>query len=247
MGSATMKKNLFETVIDITKEKAKIGDSPMAYIKDKDGKLIVSLLAIDKELIAVTLHSFIDLHKAEEIVLVNDVYYLESDLQSFSQLKMPISKNPKRKECFVVQLFTKDKEIFKALPYHRKKVKGKEILVWDKEMPEIESDDDSDNKFNPFKVSKEDIENSIVKINQERIRSLGIKEEIKLPMGFKMIVYRHEGKAFFEFFNADDENFGAIKPIEDDDDFQQKLKMAVDGSRIIGEELEKRRREYEDK
>jgi len=247
MGSATMKKNLFETVIDITKEKAKIGDSPMAYIKDKDGRLIVSLLAIDKELIAVTLHSFIDLHKAEEIVLVNDVYYLESDLQSFSQLKMPISKNPKRTECFVVQLFTKDKEIFKALPYHRKKVKGKEILVWDKEMPEIESDDDSDNKFNPFKVSKEDIENSIVKINQERIRSLGIKEEIKLPMGFKMIVYRHEGKAFFEFFNADDENFGAIKPIEDDDDFQQKLKMAVDGSRIIGEELEKRRREYEDK
>lgn len=215
---------LFENIIKQTKELAKPGDLPMCYFKDPEGKMTIAALAVGKPSIKLALYAFMQLHQAEEICFVIEAWYVER--KNGRDFKGEVRNQPDRKECFIVSYFSKDAELIQSLPFERK-IKGKkETCLW-LEAPNLEDLTHIESRFNPFKMTDEEIKLYQKQSQLEIMRVNGKKEIHKLPFDYKFIIYRHEGKAFFECLKSNGEAFMSSDPIVDDEKFQSDLNLAL--------------------
>lgn len=213
-----------DMVIEQVKQLAKPGDSPMAYAKTKDNKLVVSLIALNKKYqTCMALEALRITTGSEEMVLVQEAWAAIQDKDE--EIKCSPSENPDRKECFVVNYFSKDKCIVHILEFEH--IKGrprklkwtKETNYWNSEFEKCES------RFNPFAFTKEDIEHFLELSQQDEIKEKGKKEVMELAHKFHVDIYRLDKKAFLEAFNGKGEVFFSTKVTEDNSKFEESLKQ----------------------
>ena len=222
---------LLKITIEGTKKCARLGDSPMAYF-EKDGKTAITVLAISsKDAIKVALYRLVKSLDLKEIIFTNEAFYLEHSKENYKgknikdiKLETPIRNNPKRKECFIITYFSKDKCMTQMLPFHRKKGTSKDILVWDKEGKISE---ESQSLFNPFDMTEKDVKRYAESVQIDMIKEKGVKETKKCTFGYKMDIYRLNGKAMFELVRPNGEVSLRSKPIDDDKKFKETMNEAV--------------------
>jgi len=222
---------LLKTTIEGTKKCARLRDSPMAYFEN-DGKNVVSVLAISsKNAIKIALYQIVKALGLKEIIFSTEAFYLEHSKEDYKgknlkdiTLKTPIRNNPKRKECFTVTYFSKDKCMTQMLPFHRKKVKGKEVLVWDKEG---DLSKESQSLFNPFDMTEKDVKEYAISGQIDMMKENGVKETKECAFGYKLDIYRLKEKAMFELVRPNGEVSLRSKPIDDDEKFKENMSEAV--------------------
>jgi hypothetical protein len=213
-----------DMVIEQVKKVAKPGNMPMTYIKAKDGGLILGGIALDKKHQTCMALQVLKMQTdCKEMILVQEAWASEGD--------MPPSEDPKRRECFVVNYFSKDKCLVHMLEFER--TRDKRELKWINESPYWKSDG-CESRFNPFKFTEEDIEHFLELSTQDEIMERGKKEIIKLAFNFHMDIYRLNGKAFFQAYNGKEECFFSTKVVEDDKKFEQSMNEIKNMLSMVG-------------
>ena len=214
---------LMEMVIDSVKQLAKPNDAPILYFKNKDGKLVVSLLADgiqeDKKYrTCLAIKALQEMSQCKEMVMVSEAWMAPDNS------KVEPSKHPDKEECFVINYFSEDKCLVDILKFGRTE-SGK--IVWKEEIKyDLIEKGKCESRFNPFKFKDEDVKEWLKQMEQDEIIEKGKKEKIKLPFNFEMIAYRYKGKALLQIFNAQKKPFLSINPTADD----KKFKLLVEES-----------------
>lgn len=232
---------LMESAIEMAKQGAKIGHSPTALFVNKKGKHILTVLAVEnKEFIRFALYALTKAQAAKEVIMITEAFYLKQDNKDKKvkhredvKLDGPISEHPDRKEAFVVSYFSPKKCLCKMLPFTRKKVRNKEVLKWGKESDVAEGE----SRFNPYTMTPKEVEEIKMETEMEMMRNNGKKETIPLRFGCRIDIYRHNGKAFFEWRRADDSRGFYLKPQVDDDEFKEMLEEAKEKINELNEML----------
>ena len=211
----------FDDVIEIVKKKAKADDMPEILINTPKGLVVSVLVHPKKYQMQMALESFRLLYNNPEMVLVTDSWTVKGDPD---KIKIMPSEHPDRKECFTITYFSKNKVLVHHILY--KRLKKKEIR-WTKEN-EYWKCKDFRSIFNPYRFKKKDMERWLELSKQDVLREKGKKETHKLPFKFKVDVYRHKGKVFFEVSNNKGETFQSTLVSSDTKEFNDKLKFALD-------------------
>lgn len=235
-----MELEFFDKIIQNVKEIGKPGDLPMAWFKNKKDEVIVSAIATGKSSMKLAIYALQKMHDAKEVIIAIEAWYVEEPKEMGKNLKeveknmkVAVRNHPKRKECFIVCYFSPEKELIQHLPFTKKKKGKKEICVWG-DIPKYQDLTNVESKFNPWKMSPEEIEQYRLDMEIEVIKVNGKKEEHAMKFGYKFVVYRHEGKAYFECLKADGEPFMQIKPQKDDENFQKAIDKAFEMLRSVG-------------
>jgi hypothetical protein len=146
-----------DKIVKIEKEKLDPPLRPMAFIMAKDKKVTICMINLDKQDIQMTLYMLKELHKSQEIVLINDGWIIvRKDINE--ETRSP-SECEDKKEAIVISYFSKEIIATHILVYERLK-KGIKII------DENRCDNDSQYcRFNPFTVTE-----SQFKSFQEKIK-----------------------------------------------------------------------------
>jgi len=225
---------ILDMVIEQVKKLAKPGDHPMAYAKAPDNKLIVSLIALDKKYqTCLALEALRIASKSEEMVLVQEAWFTSN--KKGDKIDCPPSESPNKKECFVVNYFSKEKCIVQMLEFER--IKGPRKLKWINEVDYWAKEGEMEkceSRFNPFRFTEEDIKHFFEMSEQDKFRETGKKEVVKMLYNFHIDIYRKDNKAFLEVFNKQGEVFFATKISEDDNKFEKSIKDMKTALEMVG-------------
>jgi hypothetical protein len=225
---------LLDMVIEQTKQLAKPGDRAMTYIPSKDGdKLVIGMIALDEKYqTCLALEALKVASGCEEIVLVQEGWL--SKQEKGKEQKCAPSEDPNRVDCFVINYFSKDKCIAHILEFEP--ISGPRKLKWTNETSYLERKDEDkcESKFNPFRFTEEDIKCWMQLMEQEGLRKTGKKEVLKLAHDFHVDIYRKGSKVFLEAFNEQGEIFFSTPVMEDDSQFEKKIKKIKDILDMIG-------------
>lgn len=208
-------------IIKEVKEKARIGDRPVAYAKNDKGEISLSILDVEEKYQAkLCLYTLKEIQKAKEIVLVNEAFVVRRKVPT--KLIGEVKDQEDKEDCFVICYFSEDKCLSHTLLYKIGE-SGTNKPIWVEESSYLNGSDFV-SSFNPFKFTKEDVKGFMVLIEQDNLRENGVLERINMKFGFHIDVYRLKGKVFFESFNHRGEVFGMI-PVQDEDaSFEKALK-----------------------
>lgn len=218
---------LMQIAIESTRNLARMGDSPMAYIKTKDKKIIMTVLAISsKSAIKMTLYTLAKSQDTKEVVMVNEAWYVSEDKGKLKgknrkdmELEVPVSQDPRRKECFIVSYFSPKKSLMKQMPYKRIKKRNKEVLKWEKTDGKDNEVFKGESAFNPFEMTEEEVKEYSIQAEIDIIKERGKKEVYPMLFDRHIDIYRHKGRVYFEGLRKDGQVFISIKPMDDDEKF----------------------------
>lgn len=215
-----MERNKFmDMVIEQVKEVARPKGMPMTFIKAKDGSLIIGAIALEKKYqTCMALHALKIQTDCEEMIFVQEAWASTTDKNG--KTKYQPSKDPKRKECFVVNYFSKDKCLLHMLEFEH--TKDKRGLKWTNEANYWDCGN-CESRFNPFKFTEENIKNFIQESERDEIKEKGKKEIIKLAMGFHLDIYRKDNKGIMEAYNGKGQCFFATPVSDDDSKFEEAM------------------------
>ncbi len=224
-----------DSIIKITKESAKIGDAPMAYFKDDKGNIVVSVIALDKKYqTKMSLYTLKEINRSKEIIFITEAWMAmgkkEEDVKNII-----VSEQRDKKECFIVNYFSKDKCLFHTLLFDRKGKSKKPIWTDEANYWECRN---SESAFNPFKFKEEEIKEWLMLSEQDRLREEGKIEKVDLPLGFHIDIYRLKGGVFFETINGKGEVFSCIPVQKEDEEFKKKISEAETILKKFGGELQ---------
>lgn len=222
------KPELMQMVIDMVKKRHSVGDSPMAFLKNKEGRLIFSVFMVPKEQTRVSLFALKEIHRAEEIVLVQEAWYVIRKEEEID-LSKPISKQSDRKESIVIQYHSKYKTLICCIPFRKI---GKKVIFF-KEM----IIDEGESRFNPFTMDEKELKKALAMMERESIREKGTKEVINLAFNIHIDVYKHNNKFFFECIGSDKTCFGITEPMDDNEDSRKRLDEAIMMIKLMGEKM----------
>lgn len=214
-----------DNVIEQTKQIAKIGDSPIAYLLGADGNITCTLIALpEKYQQKMAIWTIMQTTQSTQIITINEAWVVQAtDPKDF---EIRPTNNPKKTSCFVISYFTPELSLTHIMNYEN--IDGK--IKWTKENGYWERYDNYETSMNPYKFSKEEIKSWSEMFEIDKIKE-GTKPEIKeLPYNHELRIYRKDGKGYFEATHKD-KIFFQTKVVQDDEKFKRELEevmMAVD-------------------
>lgn len=223
-----------DDIIENVKKVARLNDSPMAYFKNDKNELTLSVIAVSGNCQQrLALWTLMQTTQAKEIIYVIDAWRVTAE--KIEDFDIRPRDNPKRKDCFIINYFTKDKNYTTILDYEKD---GKKIK-WEREMNYYDKKGIMENSFNPYNFTEEEIKNLGNLAEREIIKENGKTETIDLPFFHQIKIYRKDGKVFFEAFNKD-KIFGKSEIMNDDEEFKNKLEQTIYMIKKVGEIMEKK-------
>jgi hypothetical protein len=211
-----------DDMIKHVKETHTLGMAATAFIKGRNGELIVAVIMLEKKYqTKLSLEALKRQSGSKEIILVQEAWMVSSNKPKEEALKIIPSESPDRKECILINYFTPEKCLTHTFVIEKDK-NDKKKIVWKEEIPYWEMGT-GENNFNPFRFTEEDIDIFTELSLRDEIRENGKLERIDLLFGCHMDTYRKDGKVFFEAINGNGKAFYSLRVTEEDEEFKKSL------------------------